>query len=87
LNNECVTYLQAQIIINNHIERRKQERKEAPDRFNVMATLGECSVRQPPPVKLASDTRTTSNISVKMGVNQDTKQKIEKGTYHFCDSN
>ncbi|KAK2179965.1 hypothetical protein NP493_464g01049 [Ridgeia piscesae] len=76
--NNILAQEKAQIIINNHIERRKQERKEAPDRFNVMATLGECSVRQPPPVKLASDTRTTSNISVKMGVNQDTKQKIEK---------
>ena len=36
-------------IINDHIEHRRQERYQNPDRFNVKPTLGEQCVRRPPP--------------------------------------
>ncbi|KAI0216628.1 Spermatogenesis-associated protein 4 [Lamellibrachia satsuma] len=80
--NNILAQEKAQVIINSHIERRKQERHEAPDRFNVQPSLGECSVRQPPPVRIQSDTQTTSNISVKMGVHPDPKLKSDKSMEH-----
>ncbi len=44
--------------------------------------MGERSVRHPPPLKGESDTKTTSNISVKMGVNPEAAVKGEKGSCH-----
>lgn len=38
---------QAQKIISNHLENRQRERMQDPDRFEITATLGETSVRQP----------------------------------------
>ncbi|XP_063415405.1 spermatogenesis-associated protein 4-like [Mytilus trossulus] len=39
----------SQKIINDHIEHRRQERYQNPDRFQVKPTLGELCVRRPPP--------------------------------------
>ena len=44
-----IFYLQAQKIINEHIEHRRNERYENPARFNVQPTLGELSKRRPLP--------------------------------------
>jgi hypothetical protein len=44
----CFSF-QSQKIINDHIEHRRQERYQNPDRFNVKPTLGEQCVRRPPP--------------------------------------
>lgn len=40
----------AQRIINDHIEHRRQERYQNPERFQVKPTLGEKCLRRPPPV-------------------------------------
>ncbi|KAJ8297446.1 hypothetical protein KUTeg_023977 [Tegillarca granosa] len=39
----------SQKIINDHIEHRRQERFENPERFNVKPTLGDLCLRRPPP--------------------------------------
>lgn len=39
----------AQKIINEHIEHRREERYENPERFNVKPTIGELSMRKPVP--------------------------------------
>ncbi|XP_069487543.1 spermatogenesis-associated protein 4 [Ambystoma mexicanum] len=38
-----------QSVINIHLQQRKQERLEDPERFNLKPTLGELAVRLPPP--------------------------------------
>lgn len=38
---------QAQKIINEHIEHRRQERQENPERFNIHPSIGDASFRRP----------------------------------------
>jgi len=46
----------SQKIINDHIEHRRQERQEEPNRFGILPTLGDRCVRRPePPQKLQSE--------------------------------
>ena len=42
-----MSFSQAQKIINEHIEHRRLERHENPDRFNIRPTVGESSFRRP----------------------------------------
>ena len=54
---------QAQHILNEHIEHRRQERVEDPARFDKKPTLGELAVRHPPlpePVDAESVDKTMS---------------------------
>ena len=45
----CLLPCQAQTIISDHIEYRRQERAEKPERFDRQPTLGELAVRHPAP--------------------------------------
>jgi len=67
-----VHLLQSQKIINEHIEHRRQERYANPDRFNVKPTLGERSMRRPPPQpkQMTYDTdKTIEEVNVQENVN------------------
>ncbi len=45
----CDYFLKAQSIISAHIDHRRQERFEDPERFNKKPTLGELAPRKAPP--------------------------------------
>ena len=52
----ALSFKQAQEIINNHIEYRRQERQEDPTRFDKKPTLGELAPRKAPVGATREDT-------------------------------
>ena len=52
--------MQAQNIINMHVDRRREERNEDPRRFDIRPTLGELARRTMPPITPAELMRNTA---------------------------
>lgn len=58
--------IQAQSIISNHIEHRRHERLQDPDRFNRKPTLGELAVRQPQVISVDDEGYDSPNTKVRV---------------------
>ncbi|CAH1777067.1 unnamed protein product [Owenia fusiformis] len=58
----------SQHIINDHIENRRHERMEAPERFNIKPTLGELATRIPPPPEPSYTSSSLGNKTPKNGM-------------------